>query len=225
MHLLETETFSNTFGPKSQRKKPKLKAACLDDMAGVVDTMLESYKEDKDGSCLANTATDGVLEEAKDPIFSKGQSKRIWNELYKVVDSSDVVIHVLDARNPEGTRCRNVERYLKAEAPHKHLIFVLNKCDLVPTWVTVSEASFFCNLLLAQLPSSLYKEGKLHCYVKRLYCVLAFGCVRLNNQSVSVTTMEQQTLTDLTRFPFWEESNGLEGAPLRVGSALFPHCW
>ena len=138
MHLLETETFSNTFGPKSQRKKPKLKAACLDDMAGVVDTMLESYKEDKDGSCLANTATDGVLEEAKDPIFSKGQSKRIWNELYKVVDSSDVVIHVLDARNPEGTRCRNVERYLKAEAPHKHLIFVLNKCDLVPTWVTVS---------------------------------------------------------------------------------------
>src|SRR5579871_3302808 len=37
-----------------------------------------------------------------------------------------------------GTRCRAVEQYLKKEAPHKHLIFVLNKCDLVPTWVAVS---------------------------------------------------------------------------------------
>ena len=36
-----------------------------------------------------------------------------------------------------GTRCRAVEQYLKKEAPHKHLIFILNKCDLVPTWVAV----------------------------------------------------------------------------------------
>lgn len=36
-----------------------------------------------------------------------------------------------------GTRCRSVEQYLKKDAPHKHLIFVLNKCDLVPTWVAV----------------------------------------------------------------------------------------
>lgn len=27
---------------------------------------------------------------------------------------------------------------MKKEKQHKHLIFVLNKCDLVPTWVTVS---------------------------------------------------------------------------------------
>lgn len=36
-----------------------------------------------------------------------------------------------------GTRCRAVEQFLKKEAPHKHLVFVLNKCDLVPTWVAV----------------------------------------------------------------------------------------
>lgn len=55
----------------------------------------------------------------------------------QVIDSSDIVINVLDARDPMGTRCRAVEQYLKKEAPHKHLIFVLNKCDLVPTWVAV----------------------------------------------------------------------------------------
>lgn len=31
---------------------------------------------------------------ARDAIFEKGQSKRIWGELYKVLDSSDVVIQV-----------------------------------------------------------------------------------------------------------------------------------
>jgi nuclear GTP-binding protein len=35
-----------------------------------------------------------LLPQAKDAIFDKGQSKRIWGELYKVLDSSDVVIQV-----------------------------------------------------------------------------------------------------------------------------------
>ncbi|CDR99370.1 hypothetical protein, partial [Sporisorium scitamineum] len=71
-----------------------------------------------------------------EPIYSKGQSRRIWGELYKVIDSSDVIIHVLDARDPLGTRCRSVEKHIRDEKPHKHLVFLLNKVDLVPTWVT-----------------------------------------------------------------------------------------
>ena len=35
-----------------------------------------------------------------------------------------------------GTRSRHVEDHLRKDARHKHLIFVLNKCDLVPVWVT-----------------------------------------------------------------------------------------
>ncbi|CAN0563688.1 unnamed protein product, partial [Ectocarpus sp. 12 AP-2014] len=69
-------------------------------------------------------------------LFEKGQSRRIWAELYKVLDCSDVVIQVLDARNVPGTRCPHLERHLKKNASHKHLIFVINKVDLVPTWVT-----------------------------------------------------------------------------------------
>lgn len=57
---------------------------------------------------------------------------------FQVIDSSDVVVQVLDARDPMGTRSPHVESYLKKEKHWKHLIFVLNKCDLVPTWVTVS---------------------------------------------------------------------------------------
>jgi ribosome biogenesis GTPase A len=46
-------------------------------------------------------------------VFEKGTSKRIWGELYKVVDASDVLIEVLDARDPMGTRCRHIEQQLK----------------------------------------------------------------------------------------------------------------
>ncbi|XP_044527422.1 nucleolar GTP-binding protein 2 isoform X3 [Gracilinanus agilis] len=77
-----------------------------------------------------------LMNEAQEEIYKKGQSKRIWGELYKVIDSSDVVVQVLDARDPMGTRSPHIETYLKKEKPWKHLIFVLNKCDLVPTWAT-----------------------------------------------------------------------------------------
>ena len=73
--------------------------------------------------------------EKKDDLFLKGQSKRIWGEFYKVVDCSDVILHVIDARNVPGTRCTVIEKHIAKNAPHKHLVFVLNKIDLVPNWV------------------------------------------------------------------------------------------
>jgi len=103
---------------------------------------------DADADIHAEPIADGQLTAAREAIFSKGQSKRIWNELYKVIDSSDVIIHVLDARDPLGTRCRSVEKYIREEAPHKHLLFVLNKCDLIPTSVAVSFPSLVSSHLV-----------------------------------------------------------------------------
>ena len=39
-------------------------------------------------------------------IFSTGQSKRIWGELFKVIDSSDIVMQVERARVRMGIRAR-----------------------------------------------------------------------------------------------------------------------
>ena len=61
----------------------------------------------------------------------------------QVIDSSDILVQVLDSRDPMGTRSTFVETYLKKEKPHKHLVFVMNKVDLVPTWVTVIFAYLF----------------------------------------------------------------------------------
>ena len=138
MNLLSVDTFTNTFGAKAQRKRPKLSCSSVDELSAIAIEKDDGYSSDKDANLIKNIDNpSGMTTEVSDKRMQAGQSSRIWRELYKVVDSSDVVIHVLDARDPVGTRCENIERYMKKEAPHKHLIFVLNKCDLVPTWVTV----------------------------------------------------------------------------------------
>ncbi|RWW47796.1 hypothetical protein BHE74_00046170 [Ensete ventricosum] len=70
---------------------------------------------------------DGLRDLVRHTMFEKGQSKRIWGELYKVVDSSDVVVQVLDARDPQGTRCFHLEKHLKEHCKHKHMVLLLNK--------------------------------------------------------------------------------------------------
>ncbi|KAI0546475.1 NGP1NT domain-containing protein [Xylaria curta] len=145
---IETSSFADTFGPKSQRKRVKLDVSSLTDLAENTENSMDTYNERLEQARLLSGAGETAGEDtvvlgdplsmAIEPVFSKGQSKRIWNELYKVLDSSDVVLHILDARNPEGTRCRAVEQYLKKEAPHKHLVFILNKVDLIPTSVAAA---------------------------------------------------------------------------------------
>ncbi|OCF32294.1 nuclear GTP-binding protein [Kwoniella heveanensis BCC8398] len=60
-------------------------------------------------------------------------SKAFMRELRKVIERSDVIIQVLDARDPDGTRSRWVEDEVrKRDVQGKKLLAVLNKIDLVP---------------------------------------------------------------------------------------------
>ncbi|KAI3918373.1 hypothetical protein MKX01_041693 [Papaver californicum] len=122
-HLLDTEPFKDAFGPQRKRR-PKLLA-----------TGYESLIRKADGSQVRlrkRLLPIHHLDLVRHTMFEKGQSKRIWGELYKVIDSSDVVVQVLDARDPQGTRCYHLETHLKEHCRHKHMVFLLNKCDLVP---------------------------------------------------------------------------------------------
>ncbi|PWW73846.1 NGP1NT-domain-containing protein [Tuber magnatum] len=125
---VESQPFAETFGPKAQRKRVKLRVAGLEELVGESETLEAKYKEKLEAGLLLSGKSaeeeeekekEGWIKEAREPVFSKGQSKRIWNELSLILLMS-------------------VEKYIKEEAPHKHLIFVLNKCDLVPTSVAAS---------------------------------------------------------------------------------------
>ncbi|KAI0692600.1 P-loop containing nucleoside triphosphate hydrolase protein [Cytidiella melzeri] len=61
------------------------------------------------------------------------QRKHYIRALHEVIDESDIVILVLDARDPEGCRSRLVEEAVRRrESEGKRLVFVLNKIDLIP---------------------------------------------------------------------------------------------
>jgi nuclear GTP-binding protein len=125
--LVAVQPFAATFGAKKTRKRPKLGGDSYAALAAAAGAAGDAHAEEEAGA----PAPGGPRDAARDPAFEKGQSRRIWSELYKVVDSSDVIIQVLDARDPEGTRCRHLEAHLKKNCRHKHMLLLLNKCDLV----------------------------------------------------------------------------------------------
>ena len=122
--------------------------------------------------------------EKKDDLFLKGQSKRIWGEFFKVVDCSDVVLHVIDARNVPGTRCTMIERHIRDHASHKHLVYVLNKIDLVPNWV----AKRWMGELAKDRPTIAFHASMTHAFGKGALINLLrqFGKLHEDKKEISV---------------------------------------
>lgn len=91
----------------------------------------------------------------------KDSSRKAFDKAFKsVIESSDVVLYVLDARDPDGTRSRDVERQIMSSTDgSKRLILVLNKIDLIPShvlkeWLRHLRRSFPTIPLRASTPSS-----------------------------------------------------------------------
>ena len=137
-------------------------------------------------SNITKTEGEGVdwRKEKKDDLFLKGQSRRIWGEFYKVIDCSDVILHVIDARNVPGTRCTMIEKHISKNAKHKHLIFVLNKIDLVPNWV----AKRWVGVLSAVRPTIAFHASMTHAFGKGALISLLrqFGKLHEDKQMISV---------------------------------------
>jgi len=183
VHILETESFENTFGKRAHRKRPRLAATQLTDLIASAQKAESMYDSSKDKDKVDDNP-DLLTDAPRENIFGAGMSKRIWNELYKVIDSSDVVIQVLDARDPMGTRSLHIEKYMKTEKTHKHLILVLNKVDLVPTWVTQKWVA----LLSSEYPTVAFHASLKHPFGKGNIIALLrqFGKLHESSKQISV---------------------------------------
>lgn len=137
-NLIKTQhsTFDETFGKNSRRTKPNLKVYTIEELAENTKKLNDEY------NITTDTNLKYLNEEEKDApemkFMKAGQSKRIYGELLKVVDASDVILEILDSRDPLGTVCQYVETFIQKNCPHKHIVYVLNKCDLVPTFITAA---------------------------------------------------------------------------------------
>lgn len=185
VHLLDTESFESVFGPKKVRKRPNLSLSSYDELQKLAEEKQEKYNLEKDSKDVDLIRPDtGIKEAQRDWVMSAGQSKRIWNELYKVIDSSDVILQVLDARDPLGTRSPPIEKYLRTEKTHKHLMFILNKVDLVPTWVTQRWVA----ILSAEYPTVAFHASMTHPFGKGslINLLRQFAKLHIDKKQISV---------------------------------------
>lgn len=100
------------------------------------DDDLESGSEMDEDDESDSEAESGGVELSGLPTRKDGSRKAFDKVFKQVVDQADVILYVLDARDPEGTRSKEVERMVMAAASGgKRLILVLNKIDLIPASV------------------------------------------------------------------------------------------
>ncbi|CAG8470129.1 6259_t:CDS:2 [Paraglomus brasilianum] len=105
--------------------------------------------------------------------------KAFYGEFKKVIKNADVILEVLDARDPLGCRSTELERMVIDSGVNKRLILILNKVDLVPKeivskWLTYlrneypaiafksSTQSQRTHLGHSSTPISLASESSLH---------------------------------------------------------------
>jgi hypothetical protein len=60
-------------------------------------------------------------------VATTGKGNTYFEGFKKVVESADVILQVLDARDPCSCRCTEVERFVRKVDPNKRIILVLNK--------------------------------------------------------------------------------------------------
>lgn len=66
-----------------------------------------------------------------------------WRQLWRVVEKSDVIIQIVDARNPLLFRSEDLEKYVKEVDNTKMNMILINKADLLTEQQRVHWASFF----------------------------------------------------------------------------------
>lgn len=148
-------------------------------------------------------------------ILHDASAKAYIKEFRKVIEAADVILQVLDARDPIGTRCQQVEQAVIDAGSSKKLVLVLNKADLVPK----ENLTAWLKYLRNELPAIAFKAST-QVQSKRL------GHVR--SKFLKSTTPEIKTSmclgadTLMTLLGNYSRNKGLKTA-IRVGVVGLPN--
>mmetsp|Transcript_14970 Transcript_14970/g.20936 ORF Transcript_14970/g.20936 Transcript_14970/m.20936 type:complete len:646 (-) Transcript_14970:92-2029(-) len=65
------------------------------------------------------------------PLTPFEKNLEVWRQLWRVIEKCDVVVQIVDARNPLLFRSIDLEKYVKEISERKKNVLVLNKADLL----------------------------------------------------------------------------------------------
>ncbi|XP_066260673.1 large subunit GTPase 1 homolog isoform X1 [Euwallacea similis] len=91
----------------------------------------ELDRNEKD-SFLEWRRTLAKLQEDEGLLFTPYEKNlEFWRQLWRVIERSDVVVQIVDARNPLLFRCEDLEKYVKEVSEHKINMVLINKADFL----------------------------------------------------------------------------------------------
>ena len=67
----------------------------------------------------------------------------VWRQLWRVIERSDLVVQIVDARNPLLFRCEDLERYVKDVDSNKRNLLLINKSDMLTDDMREQWAAYF----------------------------------------------------------------------------------
>ncbi|ELK07826.1 Guanine nucleotide-binding protein-like 3 [Pteropus alecto] len=129
---------------KLDRQKEQEKKRKLETNPSVEPPNMEPVKKEF-GQCNAKN---------KAKLGKQNPKKLYCQELKKVIEASDVVLEVLDARDPLGCRCPQMEEAI-VKSGQKKLVLVLNKSDLVPK----ENLENWLNYLKKEFPTVVFRAS------------------------------------------------------------------
>ena len=125
-----------------------------------------AFDAKQQGMAAATSSSGDDTHERSDGAVAAGQQSRraYLRELKKVVDTADVILQVLDTRDPIGSRIHKTLEDIILSKADKRMVLVLNKIDLVPKevvgrWLTVLRRSHPAIAIKASNNRSETKEG------------------------------------------------------------------
>lgn len=95
------------------------------------------------------------------PAAQDGSVRAYYREFRKVIDAADVVLEVLDARDPIGSRCYDVEQAALSAGIDKKLVLILNKIGMY-----IGCSCMFENRYMFLYISIFSRTSYLHCILK-----------------------------------------------------------
>ena len=112
------------------------------------------YNKESDPNLLYNQEQKN--EEKKLNIINKDLSRKAYIKvLDQVIENSDVILEVLDARDPLTCRNKDLENKIKSGKNSKKIILVLNKIDLIPVQNAIDWQKYLSN----EFPCVLFKSN------------------------------------------------------------------
>ena len=84
-----------------------------------------------------------------------------WRQLWRVIERSDLVVQIVDARNPLLFRCQDLEQYVNEVDPFKQNFLLLNKADLLSVEQRKQWAEYFAEQGISFAFFSAFVEGNM----------------------------------------------------------------